>query len=119
MSDPVIHEEIVLAQGVRLSIRDEEGHELARAWLYVLRNNLHSQPFGFLEDVFVTEEARRGGLATKIVQSVIERARAHGCYKLVDSSRFDRPWVHLLYEKLGFRKHGFAFRLDLADNPNK
>jgi GNAT superfamily N-acetyltransferase len=101
------------AQGIRFSI-DDGGGEVARAYLYVLNNDLHDAPFGLLEDVFVDESKRGSGLGTSLVNEVIAAAKAAGCYKLIATSRASRPKVHELYERLGFEKYGVEFRMNLA-----
>jgi GNAT superfamily N-acetyltransferase len=87
------------ARGIRFSIAGENG-EVARAYLYLMTNDLHDAPFGLLEDVFVAESERGGGLGTALVNEVIAAAREAGCYKLVATSRASRPKVHELYERL-------------------
>ncbi len=101
------------AQGIRFSIDSPSG-EIARAYLYVMTNDLHAEPFGLLEDVFVDESERGSGLGTALVQDVIAAAREAGCYKLIATSRASRPKVHELYERLGFENYGLEFRMSLA-----
>ena len=101
------------AHGIRFSIDGPTG-EIARAYLYVMTNDLHAEPFGLLEDVFVDESHRGSGLGTALVQEVIAAAREAGCYKLVATSRASRPKVHELYERLGFANYGLEFRMNLA-----
>ena len=100
------------ARGIRFSIAGENG-EVARAYLYLMTNDLHDAPFGLLEDVFVAESERGSGLGTALVNEVIAAAREAGCYKLVATSRASRPKVHELYERLGFANHGLEFRMNL------
>jgi GNAT superfamily N-acetyltransferase len=100
------------AQGIRFSITSERG-EIARAYLYIMRNDLHAEPFGLLEDVYVDESQRGKGLGTTLVNEVIAAAHEAGCYKLIATSRMSRPKVHRLYERLGFEKHGVEFRMNL------
>lgn len=100
------------AQGIRFSI-STDGVEVARAYLYVMSNDLHKAPFGLLEDVFVAESQRGNGLGTQLVREVIASAREAGCYKLIATSRASRPRVHELYERLGFENYGLEFRLNL------
>jgi len=100
------------AQGIRFSISTDTG-EVARAYLYVMSNDLHRAPFGLLEDVFVAESQRGSGLGTQLVREVIAAAREAGCYKLIATSRAARPRVHELYERLGFQNYGLEFRLNL------
>lgn len=96
---------------IRLSV-SENGKEAGRAYVYVLTNSLHKEPFGFLEDVFVEESYRGSGLGTKLVTQAIGEAKKAGCYKLIGTSRDSRPEVHRFYERLGFKKRGFEFRMD-------
>jgi hypothetical protein len=52
-----IDRETQRATGTRFSVRDGE-LEVARAYLYVMHNDLHKEPFGLLEDVYVDESKR-------------------------------------------------------------
>ncbi|MGC9031634.1 MAG: GNAT family N-acetyltransferase [Minisyncoccia bacterium] len=99
--------------GFLFKILDKKKQEIARGRLYLLENDLHSQPIGYLEDVFVKEEYRGRGFGTKLVKEMIEKAKKENCYKIVCTSRFTKPEVHQFYEKLGFTKFGFEFRMDL------
>jgi GNAT superfamily N-acetyltransferase len=101
------------ARGIRFAVNGPSG-EIARAYLYVMTNDLHAAPFGLLEDVFVDESERGSGLGTALVQEVIAAAREAGCYKLIATSRVSRPKVHELYERLGFENYGIEFRMNLA-----
>jgi Acetyltransferases, including N-acetylases of ribosomal proteins len=101
------------ARGVRFSV-SADGREIARGYLYVMTNDLHDAPFGLLEDVFVDESQRGGGLGTALVREIISAANELGCYKLIATSRTSRPKVHELYERLGFERHGVEFRLNFG-----
>lgn len=98
--------------GVKITAT-EDGKEIGRAWLYVLHNGLHTEPFGLLEDVFVAEGHRGGGVGTKLVQAVIEESKKIGCYKLIATVRNSKEVVCSWYEKFGFKNHGAEFRMDL------
>lgn len=92
---------------------EENGEVLGRAYLYVMTNDLHDEPFGFLEDVFVEEKHRGSGIGTKLVNQIIAEAKKQNCYKLICTSRYTSVKVHDLYIKLGFKDHGKEFRMDL------
>lgn len=80
-----------------------------------MKNDLHPEPFGFLEDVFVTPEARGSGVGGKLVRDVvIERARREACYKLIATSRngTERVAVHEWYKRIGFLEYGTEFRMN-------
>jgi len=89
-----------------------DGKEVGRAYLYLMKNDLHKRPFGFMEDVFVNEDCRGKGVGKRLVNEVIKKAKENNCYKLVCTSRYEKEKVHMLYEKLGFSDHGKEFRID-------
>lgn len=101
-------------KGVKLSVQDNKGKDIARAFLYVMHNDLHERPFGLMEDVYVSEagENRGKGIGTALVEQVVKTAREEGCYKLIATSRYSRERVHALYGKLGFYTQGKEFRID-------
>ena len=101
------------SEALRFSV-EEDGKEVGRAWLYLIKNDLHDEPYGLLEDVFVESEFRQKGYGTQLVNAVIEEAKARGCYKLIGQSRYGREKVHALYERLGFVDHGKNFRMDFS-----
>jgi GNAT superfamily N-acetyltransferase len=101
------------AKGIRFSVSGDDG-EVARAYLYVMTNDLHEAPFGLLEDVYVDESQRGNGVGSALVKEVVAAAQQAGCYKLIATSRTSRPKVHELYERLGFERHGVEFRIDFA-----
>ncbi len=100
------------SEGFRFSIYGN-GREVGRAYLFLMYNDLHQEPFGLLEDVFVEEAYRSKGIGTKLVKHVISAAKEKKCYKLICTSRYSRPQVHAWYQKLGFSTHGLEFRIDL------
>ncbi len=57
----------VSAEGIRFSV-SRDGKEVGRAYLYLMRNDLHSEPFGLMEDVFISETERGSGLGTTLVK---------------------------------------------------
>lgn len=91
----------------------EKGREIGRAYLYILKNDLHGQPLGFIEDVFVEESFRSQGLGTQLIKELIKTAKRYHCYKIVGTSRHKRSKVHAFYERLGFKNWGLEFRIDL------
>ena len=102
----------VEAQGIKFTIEENE-RVIARAYLYIMHNDLHLRPFGLLEDVYVNENNRGKGLGTKLVERVIATAKDRGCYKLIATSRSSRFKVHQLYNRLGFQEYGLEFRINL------
>lgn len=91
---------------------EEDGEEVGRASVVLVYNDLHEEPYGLMEDVFVDESLRGQGIGTKLTNAIIEEAKNQKCYKLVATSRYAREKVHDLYKKLGFKEHGVEFRMD-------
>ena len=106
-----IKQKTIDASGIKFFV-EQAGEEIARAYLYILKNNPHDRPFGLLEDVFVGEAYRRQGLGGKLLKEVIKTAQEQNCYKLIGTSRFARPKVHDWYLRLGFKDWGKEFRMD-------
>ena len=101
----------IFGKGVKFSLI-QEGIEVARAFVYILYNDLHPEPFALMEDVFVEEALRGQGLGSQLVKQVIAEAQKQGCYKLICTSRYANDKVHKWYEKLGFKNYGKEFRVD-------
>lgn len=102
----------VSANAKRLSLRQEQ-REIARIWVYFIKNNLHAQPYALIEDLFVNEEFRNQGIGAKMVRAAIEEAKRAGCYKLIGTSRNEREEVHQFYVKNGLKEYGKEFRIEL------
>lgn len=107
-----ISQERLQCEAIRFSVK-RDGKEVARAYIYLIKNDLHDEPYAFLEDVFVDESCRGQGTGTELLNTVIEEVKELGCYKFIATSRISREGVHRLYERLGFENHGFEFRMTL------
>ncbi len=98
--------------GVKITYQDKN-KEVGRAFLYVLKNGLHKEPFGFLEDVFVNEHYRGHGLGSKLILAAIAEAKKRNCYKLIATSRNSKPQLRKFYKRFGLNLWGVEFRKDL------
>jgi GNAT superfamily N-acetyltransferase len=107
-----IKQKKVFASGFKFVTINKNKQEIGRAYLYVMQNDLHKQPFGFMEDVYVNEKSRGEGAGKLLVEQVIKKSREIKCYKLIATSRYQREKVHQLYKKLGFYQQGVEFRID-------
>jgi len=107
-----ITQEKINSTGIKFIATDGE-KVIGRAYLYLLNNDLHDVPFGYIEDVFVEEAYRGQGIGTSLVKAAIEEARAEHCHKIIMTSRYGKDAVHALYQKLGFQDWGKEFRMNL------
>ena len=106
-----IQQKNISAYGIKFYV-EQGGKEIGRAYLYVISNDSHPEPFGLMEDVYVDESLRGQGIGTKLVKFLITKAKKLKCYKLIATSRFERERVHRLYQKIGFKEWGKEFRMD-------
>lgn len=97
----------------RFAAHDAEGNEIGRARLVLIANDLHEEPYGLLEDLYVAPSWRSAGIGRELHDAVLAKAREQGCYKLIGASRNDgtRDAVHAWYERLGYVRHGIEFRM--------
>ncbi len=98
-------------KGLKVSVMDN-GKEVGRAYLYLMYNDLHKRPFGFVEDVFIDESFRGDGIGKDLMKQIVDLAKENNCYKMIFTSRFVKEKLHSYYERQGFTKHGFEFRID-------
>jgi GNAT superfamily N-acetyltransferase len=101
----------VRASGVRVAASVDE-QEVGHCYVYLLRNDGRQEPFGFFEDIFVEESARRQGVARTLAMNAIDLAWERDCYKMLACSRFGRDAQHLRAEAYGYAKWGYEFRID-------
>lgn len=97
---------------IRLSAH-ENGEELGALYLYLIKNDSHKEPYGLLEDLFVKEPYRKRGIGSALVTEAVGECKRLGCYKVIGTSRMARKEVHQFYERLGLKKYGYEFRIDL------
>ena len=86
---------------------------VATATIYYIEVAVRARPYALLEGLVVDKSHRGHGIGTALFEKCIEIARGKNCYKMIFTSGTDRPDAHKLYEKLGFKKWGLEFRMDL------
>ncbi|MBU0661060.1 GNAT family N-acetyltransferase [Patescibacteria group bacterium] len=90
----------------------EQEQVVGRITVYIMYNDLHDEPFGYIEDLFVEETCRGKGYGGQLLTRAIQEAKEAGCYKLVATSRYERTAIHAWYEKSGFVDYGKEFRMN-------
>ncbi len=96
-------------------VTEGDGRPVATYALLIMDNIAHDgRPLAIVEQVVVTRAHQGEGLGTFMMHHAMNEARAKDCYKLGLSShtRFER--AHAFYDKLGFKRHGYSFYVDLA-----
>lgn len=113
----ILHTEVT-ALGVRISVLNDGKIEMGHVYLFFITNDLHEKPYALLEDLFVEESERSHGIGNKLLSEALNVAREHRCYKIIATSRTERENVHAWYERKGFEKFGYEFRMDLGQGTN-
>lgn len=82
--------------------------------LIILRNLAHmGARSGLIEDVVVLNSYRSKGIGKEMINFAINICRKNSCYKAALSSNLIRERAHAFYERIGFKKHGYSFTMDL------
>ena len=106
--------EICSIPNYRLYIAEQAGEVVGTFALLIMPNLGHlGAASGVLEDVVVAEHSHQKGIGRRMVQKALELCRLAGCYKMVLSSNLRRTEAHAFYERLGFEKHGYSYRVSL------
>ncbi len=101
-----------------LYVAEQAGRIVGSFALLIMDNLGHlGAPSAIVEDV-VVDPARQGqGIGRAMMDFSVARARDNRCYKMVLSSNAKRERAHAFYERLGFERHGYSFRLALEQVP--
>lgn len=106
-------EDQIKSTGCDVLVAENESKIVASGILYYIDIPARGRPFALMEALVVDESARGQGTGSQMITEFINLARRKDCYKMIFTSGFDREEAHKLYEKLGFKKWGYEFRMDL------
>jgi GNAT superfamily N-acetyltransferase len=95
----------------------EHGGDIVGTFALLVMHNLGhlGAPSAIVEDVAVAPALQGHGIGQAMMQFALSLCRDKGCYKLMLSSNAKRERAHEFYERLGFARHGYSFRVDLAE----
>jgi GNAT superfamily N-acetyltransferase len=68
--------------GIQVLARDDDGAAVGFATAYWTWRTMHAARIAVLEDVFVSPDARSGGVAGALIEDARARAREHGAVQL-------------------------------------
>ena len=99
----------------RLYVALHDGKIVGTYTLAILDNLFHrGMPSAVVEDVAVGPALHRSGIGKAMMAHAIGLCREKGCYKVMLSSNLKRDRAHAFYDSLGFERHGYSFRTELA-----
>ena len=98
-----------------LYVAEQSGDIVGSFALLIMDNIGHrGAPSGIVEDVVVAPHWHGRGVGRAMMDFAQARCRDKRCYKLALSSNAKREQAHAFYESLGFARHGYSFRAELA-----
>ena len=100
-------------QSCTVLVAKDSSKAIATATIYYIEVAVRARPYAFLEGLVVDKSKRNHGIGTALFEKCIEIAKSKNCYKMIFTSGTDRQDAHKFYEKLGFKKWGLEFRMDL------
>lgn len=97
----------------KVLVVEDNSKIVATATIYLIQVAIRNKPYALLEGLVVDENFRGKGVGTKFFEEIISICKYLKCYKIIFTSGQDREDAHKFYEKLGFKKWGLEFRMDL------
>jgi len=108
-----IFKEILKSEFYFLFVATTDNKVAGTASIFIAPSPQHGRPWGLVDNVVVARKYQRKGIGKKLTEALISFAREKDCYKIILTARFTRSGAHQFWQKLGFKKHGFSFRIDL------
>lgn len=100
-------------ESCKILVGEKDGKVVATGVIYLIQVPIRGVPYAFLEGIVVDENLRGKGLGTEFFKEILAICKYLKCYKILFTSGTDREGAHRFYEKLGFKKWGLEFRMDL------
>ncbi|HEV7494098.1 GNAT family N-acetyltransferase [Baekduia sp.] len=90
--------------GIQLIARDGSGRAVGFATIYWTWQTLRAARAAVMNDLFVAESARGGGVAEALIAACADAARAHGAPHLLWQTAKDNHRAQAVYDRVGGRK---------------
>lgn len=90
--------------GVQLIARDAAGRAVGFATVYWTWSTLQASEIGVMNDLFVTEDARGGGVAEALISECLGLCRERGAAELTWRTAKDNLRAQAVYERVGGRR---------------
>ncbi len=100
-------------ESCKILVGEMDGKVIATGVIYLIQVPIRGVPYAFLEGIVVDKSLRGKGFGTEFFKEILAVCKHLNCYKILFTSGADREDAHRFYEKLGFKKWGLEFRMDL------
>jgi GNAT superfamily N-acetyltransferase len=91
-------------QGVQLIARDDDGRAIGFATVFWTWSTLSASRLGVMNDLFVSKDARGGGVAEALIAACAERCRERGATSLEWQTAHTNQRARAVYERVGARR---------------
>jgi GNAT superfamily N-acetyltransferase len=91
-------------QGVQLIARDDDGRAIGFATVFWTWSTLSASRLGVMNDLFVAEGARGGGVADALIAACAERCREHGATELAWQTAHTNLRAQAVYDRIGAKR---------------
>jgi GNAT superfamily N-acetyltransferase len=88
-------------EGVQLIARDDDGAAVGFATIFWTWQTLSASRLGVMNDLFVSEQARGGGIADALIAECTERCRQHGATDLAWQTAKTNERAQAVYDRVG------------------
>jgi L-amino acid N-acyltransferase YncA len=95
-----------------LLVAEHQGKVVGTVALFIISGLSHgAAPYTLVENLIVNHKYRRRGIAKKLMEYTIARAKQERCHRIELCSDKRRKEAHRLYSSLGFRPSAYGFRI--------
>ena len=92
-------------EGMQLIARDERGVAIGFATIFwTWATTMDAARIGVMNDLFVSQGARGGGVADALIAACRERCRSHGATHLTWQTALDNHRAQAVYDRMGARR---------------
>jgi GNAT superfamily N-acetyltransferase len=91
-------------EGVQLIARDDSGHAIGFATVFWTWSTLSASRIAVMNDLYLTADARGGGVAEALIAACAERAREHGATTLDWTTAHDNARAQKVYDRVGAQR---------------
>ncbi|HET8820325.1 MAG TPA: GNAT family N-acetyltransferase [Thermoleophilaceae bacterium] len=91
-------------EGLQLIARDDDGTAVGFATIFWTWSTLSASRLGVMNDLFVAEPARGGGVADALIEACAERCRERGATSLDWQTAHTNKRAQTVYDRVGARR---------------
>jgi GNAT superfamily N-acetyltransferase len=88
-------------QGLQLIARDDDGQAVGFATIFWTWSTLSADRLGVMNDLFVSQDARGGGVADALIAACADQCRDRGVPDLAWQTAKTNARAHVVYERVG------------------